>query len=133
MKRIRYIILILLISCASTAPIKKPDVVKTKPSLISGCDKYKGIERSECIGMMLRDYQNLRNSSLVETKVDEYRKDEKYVIQVFEPCREYKGKKLLCDGLIEREVYQPTFRYFVVDLVVKGGIGAIIGFLTRGL
>ena len=119
-------IVISLVSC-SLPQRKKVDM--SAPTLKEGCTHLAGKDRVLCIGKLLDELQNMRNSHVSLKRLSDERLDEDYVRVVDEYCLVSKEKELYCFSET-RDEYDPSTLGVIKRNLILFGAGYGIGFFS---
>lgn len=106
--------------------------VTYRPNESFGCSKIEDVKlRLKCIGELVKQIEDIRNSKIVANKEKLDRIDRKYVRYKTTYCLTDKSEKekFYCFDAIE-EVYEPTASSNLIDLGIRMGLGFVFGIAT---
>jgi hypothetical protein len=120
---------VFLSNCSST--ISKNEITY-KPSESTGCSSLSEVKaRLKCIGELVKQIEDIRNSKISTNKEKMERIDNRFVKYRTTYCLTDKkeSEKYFCFDSYE-ELYEPTTEAKIVDLLSKLGIGFVFGIAT---
>lgn len=130
MKLITILLSFLIINCQTINPIiQKNESIEISNN--EGCSSIKIVkDRLSCIGKLVKQLEEIKNSRITINKEVLIREDERYVKYKYTYCFTDKdNNKLICFDMIKSE-YDPTLMSKVYDFSLKFGLGFILGIVT---
>lgn len=121
---------VFLSNCSTTS--SNINEVTYRPNESFGCSKIEDVKlRLKCIGELVKQIEDIRNSKVVANKEKLDRIDRKHVRYKTTYCLTDKSEKekFYCFDAIE-EVYEPTTSSNLIDLATRIGLGFVIGLAT---
>ena len=128
-KTLALFMFVFLSNCSTTTTKSE---VTYKPNEITGCSSISDVKaRLKCIGELVKQIEDIRNSKIATNKEKLERIDSRFVKYKTTYCLTNKNEseKYLCFDSFE-EVYEPTTGATFVDLLSKLGIGFVFGIAT---
>lgn len=130
MKLIIILLSFLIINCHTINPtIQKNESIEISNN--EGCSSIKIVkDRLSCIGKLVKELEEIKNSRISINKEVLIRENERYVKYKYTYCFTDKdSNKLICFDIIKSE-YDPTLMSKVYDFSLKFGLGFILGIVT---
>ena len=130
MKHIIILSLFLISNCATIDPVLQ----KNESFQISnneGCSSIQIVkDRLSCIGKLVKELEEIKNSRITIKKEQVNREDEKYVKYKYTYCFTDKERnKLFCFDILKSE-YDPTLLGKIYNFSIKFGLGFLVGITT---
>lgn len=130
MKLIIILLSFLIINCHTINPtIQKNESIEISNN--EGCSSIKIVkDRLSCIGKLVKELEEIKNSRISINKEVLIRENERYVKYKYTYCFTDKdSNKLICFDIIKSE-YDPTLMSKVYDFSLKFCLGFILGIVT---
>lgn len=130
MRSLIFITLLSFLSNCASFDLSPPER-KIVPNDRTGCDEYKKEDKAKCVSELISAYRDFRNAEVVKNKISSRRHNEYWVINTYEYCFVYKGKKFDC-FLDEDPEKDRTLKGWIQDHTITSVpallIGAYLGF-----
>jgi hypothetical protein len=128
----KILVLFTFVFLSNCASVTSKNEITYKPSESTGCSSLSEVKaRLKCIGELVKQIEDIRNSKISTNKEKIERIDNRFVKYRTTYCLTDKkeSEKYFCFDSYE-ELYEPTTEAKFVDLLSKLGIGFVFGVAT---